>query len=180
MTFSTFGCHLFTSVCFVFGSLPVWSSLLTPSVDPHRLRKVFEMSLSWFLLSSVLAFCKAASKPNIIFILTDDQDILLNGFSTMNQTQALLVDQGMIFNNAFVSSPVCCVSRSSIMTGRYVHNTGAYNNSFDGGCSNTSWQQGPEKRTFAVQALNAGYQTFYSGLPSHLSLSLLFFEQTKR
>ena len=35
----------------------------------------------------------------------------------------------MRFANGFVNHPVCCVSRSSLLTGRYSHNTHVLNNS---------------------------------------------------
>src|SRR5215218_9199127 len=50
------------------------------------------------------SLAKPASKPNIIFILTDDmrQDDLQYMKETTN-----LAGQGMSFNNAFVSTPLC-------------------------------------------------------------------------
>ena len=68
----------------------------------------------------------------------------------LNKTKALLVDEGATFENAFVTTPICCPSRASIMTGLYLHNTGTYNNSVSGNCSSQSWRNGPEKRAFAT------------------------------
>eukprot|EP01084_Bolivina_argentea_P019084 35508_1 len=123
-------------------------------------------SLLWILIM-VGAIINAfpVSKPNIIFILTDDQDITLDGMeeTTMQQTTKLLVNQGLTFTNSFVSSPICCVSRSSIMSGRYVHNTGVYNNSLSGGCSNITWQTNIEPNCFAATFQELGYNTFYAG-----------------
>ncbi|ETO28750.1 N-acetylglucosamine-6-sulfatase precursor [Reticulomyxa filosa] len=76
--------------------------------------------------------------PNIVFILTDDQDLILDGMSTMPKTLSLLANGGMTFTNAFVTNPVCCPSRASILTGMYPHNTKVYNNSRrpgNGGCT---------------------------------------------
>eukprot|EP01083_Nonionella_stella_P013728 38622_1 len=102
-------------------------------------------------------------KPNIIFILTDDQDITLGGMNGMKKTQDRIVKNGLTFTNSFVSSPICCVSRSSIMSGQYVHNHGTTNNSINGGCSNSTWQQNIEPKCMSVHIKNAGYTTFYSG-----------------
>jgi N-acetylglucosamine-6-sulfatase len=65
----------------------------------------------------------AATKPNIIFILTDDmrKDDLTKTY--MPQTTTELVEKGMSFKNAFVSNPLCCPSRATIMRGQYGHNT---------------------------------------------------------
>jgi N-acetylglucosamine-6-sulfatase len=65
-------------------------------------------------------------KPNFVFILTDDmrQDDL----KYMPKTRGLLGDQGMQFTNAFVSNPLCCPSRATIMRGQYAHNTGVWTN----------------------------------------------------
>ena len=41
----------------------------------------------------------------------------------MPKTTTLLADKGMSFENAFVSNPLCCPSRATIMRGQYAHNT---------------------------------------------------------
>ena len=69
------------------------------------------------------------------------------------------------FTNAFVSTPICCPSRSSYLTGHYIHNHGAVNNSIEGNCAapGSGWQEGPEKQAFAVHAKQNGYNTGYFG-----------------
>src|SRR5699024_6605138 len=69
-----------------------------------------------------------SSKPNIIFILTDDlgwKDLSCYG-STFDETPNLdrLASEGMLFTDAYASSNVCSPSRSSIMTGQYPVRTG--------------------------------------------------------
>jgi N-acetylglucosamine-6-sulfatase len=74
------------------------------------------------------SLAKTASKPNIIFILTDDMRKDDLNARYMPKTSSLLADQGMSFENAFVSTPVCCPSRATIMRGQYAHNTGVWFN----------------------------------------------------
>src|SRR6266540_383006 len=64
--------------------------------------------------------------PNIVFVLTDDQRY--DELTYMPTLQAELVGKGIQFTNAFVSDPLCCPSRSTILTGRYSHSTGVYEN----------------------------------------------------
>src|SRR5215207_4844390 len=65
----------------------------------------------------------AAPKPNIIFILTDDMRKDDLNARYMPQTTTQLVAKGRSFKNAFVSNPLCCPSRATIMRGQYSHNT---------------------------------------------------------
>ncbi len=62
-------------------------------------------------------------KPNIIFILTDDQRWDALGFAgnTIIQTPEMdqLAEEGTFFANAFVTTPICAASRASILTGMY-------------------------------------------------------------
>ena len=102
-------------------------------------------------------------KPNIVLLLTDDQDLILSGLDKMPIVNQLLMERGTTFTNAFVHVPICCPSRTSILSGRYVHNGGATANSFDSNCYGTTWVNETEKQTFAVLAKEAGYQTSYAG-----------------
>ena len=43
---------------------------------------------------------------------------MLGSLAVMPQLQALLIDRGMSFNNGFANTPVCCPSRSSMLTGK--------------------------------------------------------------
>ena len=105
----------------------------------------------------------AEIKPNIIFILTDDQDSILGGLIPMLQTIKMIGKKGVTLGNYLVTTPLCCPSRSSILTGQYVHNHKVINNSVQGECSGPTWQQGPERRAFATHLKQAGYNTFFAG-----------------
>ena len=105
----------------------------------------------------------AAAKPNIFFLLTDDQDVMLGALEPMPQLKALVTDQGVEMTKAYVHTPICCPSRSSFLTGRYLHNSLITENDIAHGCANASWAAEPEKRTYAVHAKAAGYATHYSG-----------------
>jgi Arylsulfatase A and related enzymes len=108
------------------------------------------------------------SKPNIIFVMADDLDVLLGSPEVMKKTKKILREEGVTFNNAFTSSPLCCPSRSSILTGRYTHNH--YVNSNNKNCSGTDWINKEEKETMGVFMQQAGYQT---GMRALILFSLL-------
>jgi len=99
----------------------------------------------------------ASQQPNIVFIITDDQDI--ETLQYMPRLQALLADQGVTFTNMFVTEPQCCPSHVAILTGQYPHNNGVLNNWFPTG----GWQRfldlGGENSTLATWLQDAGYNT---------------------
>uniref|UniRef100_A0AC35UES2 Sulfatase domain-containing protein n=1 Tax=Rhabditophanes sp. KR3021 TaxID=114890 RepID=A0AC35UES2_9BILA len=101
------------------------------------------------------------TKPNIILILTDDQDVELGSMAVMPKTLRALRDKGIEFKYGLVSTPICCPSRTSILTGLYVHNHHVTTN--NNNCSGVDWRNIYEKTTFATVLKEGGYLTSYFG-----------------
>ena len=72
------------------------------------------------------------SRPNILFICTDQQryDALGCYGNPYIQTPTIdrLADEGVLFEQCYVQSPVCAPSRASLVTGQYVGNHGLWAN----------------------------------------------------
>ncbi len=99
--------------------------------------------------------------PNIVMVLTDDQR--LDTLAQMPNVQSLLVDRGRTFTSAFTPVPICCPSRSTILTGRYAHDTGVYGNYGVNGGWAAFRRNGNEERTIAVALQRHGYRTALIG-----------------
>lgn len=70
---------------------------------------------------------QTASGPNIVFIMTDDQDKRLGSLDYMPVVQRELVAKGTEFSNHYTTQALCCPSRSSLLRGQQVHNTNITN-----------------------------------------------------
>lgn len=64
-----------------------------------------------------------ATKPNFIFIMTDDQDLHLNSIEYQNSVQKHFKQEGTWFKKHFCTVALCCPSRVSLLTGKAAHNT---------------------------------------------------------
>jgi arylsulfatase A-like enzyme len=62
-------------------------------------------------------------RPNIVFILTDDQDVHLSSLDYMPFVRKHILDQGTYFNKHYCTTAVCCPSRATLWTGKAAHNT---------------------------------------------------------
>lgn len=94
------------------------------------------MRVFWLLILSASSLC-AASRPNILFIMTDDHAAhAISAYdSKINATPNLdrLAREGMRFRNCFVENSICTPSRAAILTGKYSHKNGVpVFNAFDG------------------------------------------------
>ena len=67
-------------------------------------------------------------RPNIVFLFSDDQRADAVGYAgnPIIQTPEMdrLAAEGLIFENAFITTPICCVSRATILTGQYARRHG--------------------------------------------------------
>ncbi len=72
------------------------------------------------------------ARPNIIFILTDDHaNKAISAYGdNLNETPHIdkLAEEGIRFNNSFVTNSICAPSRAVILTGKYSHLNGVKDN----------------------------------------------------
>jgi arylsulfatase A-like enzyme len=120
----------------------------------------FALAAATFLATGAAgaALAAAPSRPNILFIMSDDhgyQALSCYG-SNRNQTPNLdrLAKEGMRFDRAFVTNSLCGPSRAVILTGKYNHLNGFVRNGnvFNGG-----------QQHVARLLRDAGYQTAVIG-----------------
>ena len=81
------------------------------------------LSLPQAPLNLGLSSDNTAKQPNILFIISDDQDLALGSTDYMPQTVKHIKQKGTFFRNHFVTTALCCPSRVSLWTGRQAHNT---------------------------------------------------------
>jgi uncharacterized sulfatase len=109
------------------------------------LKPFLAAALSLCLLSSLASSARAddARRPNLIYILTDDQAAWSVGAygnkDSQTKNQDRLAREGALFTNAFATTPVCSPSRAAILTGLYSTQVGI-----------TDWLTGPEQNVNAL------------------------------
>ena len=119
--------------------------------------------LLFLTTSSILFSCKTeekelATRPNILFIMSDDHAYqAISAYSnTLIQTPNIdrIGKEGMRFTNASVTNSICAPSRATILTGKHTHLNGKINNimPFD-----------TTQVTFPQLFKKAGYQTAMFG-----------------
>ena len=97
-------------------------------------------------------------KPNIVLIMTDTQGTNMVGCYGKPEMRTPRIDglasEGVRFDRAYTSCPVCAPSRSSIFTGNYPHTTGVLGNNIP---------MGNNIVTVGQRLMDNGYNTAYTG-----------------
>jgi arylsulfatase A-like enzyme len=91
---------------------------------------------------------RADEKPNVLVIITDDQRA--NSMDMMPRTRAIFADRGVTYPNGYVTTPLCCPSRASILSGLYAHNHGVVNDNGRRFDATNTWEH---------ELYDAGYYT---------------------
>lgn len=73
-------------------------------------------------------FPPAKGKPNIVLLVTDDQELASFKRKYMPRTFKHLVDEGTYFEQNIVPTPQCCPWRAAWLTGQYGHNNNILSN----------------------------------------------------
>src|SRR3954469_16255795 len=84
------------------------------------------------VLAIVDSLCSAERKPNVVFVLTDNQRWDTISLNERSQVKTPNIDrlgrEGLYFRNAFCTTSLCSPSRASILSGLYGHSHGVQNN----------------------------------------------------
>ncbi len=101
---------------------------------------------------------ESTQKPNVVFILTDDQrwdQLSCEGHEYLKTPHLdRIASEGARFKNMFVTTSLCSPSRASFLSGLYAHTHGVVNNFTDYPANLAS---------FPRQLQSFGYQTAYVG-----------------
>ena len=113
--------------------------------------------LAW-IAALASGWARSAERPNVLFILTDDQRWDCLGLAGHSQLKTPNIDrlgqEGVYFKNAFCTTSLCSPSRASILSGLYAHSHGVTNN----------FTEYPDSmKTFPSELHKAGYTTAYIG-----------------
>lgn len=106
---------------------------------------------------------QTSDRPNIVFILTDDQDLHLNSLDYMPFLRKHLIDEGTFYQRHYCTVALCCPSRVSLWTGKTAHNTNVTDVHPPYGGYPKFVSQGLNDNFLPVWFQDAGYNTYYTG-----------------
>ena len=129
-------------------------AILTLTLSRSRGDLVDVISDCRFVASTTL-HCFDRRRPNIVFIVSDDQRWDTLGY--MPRVMADIAAKGVTFSNAFVTTPLCAPSRASMLTGQYAHHHGVLTNERPHGGFTASI--GRDASSIATWLHTAGYRT---------------------
>ena len=125
------------------------------------IRSFAVLLLAGFILAAssarMASSAAAPGRPNIVYIVADDLDA--RSVEYMPRLQTLLAREGATFRNSFCTTPICTPSQTSMLTGKYAHNTQIKFNIPPLGGFQKFKDLGGERSTIATWLQDAGYLT---------------------
>lgn len=110
----------------------------------------------------------AGAPPNVLLIVSDDQRTDTLGM--MPAVHRSFTQAGTTFTNAFATTPLCCPSRASLLTGAYTHNHGVDDN--EGGEEVITIQDSMIQAALADRGYRSGlFGKFLNGFPNEVDPS---------
>jgi hypothetical protein len=106
---------------------------------------------------------RPAARPNIVFVLTDDQDLHMNSLEYLPSVQKHLLQQGTFYKRHFCTIAICCPSRVSLWTGKAAHNTNVTDVNPPYGGYPKFVSQGFNDNFLPVWLQEVDYNTYYTG-----------------
>jgi arylsulfatase A-like enzyme len=122
---------------------------------------VLVLSGDGLLRENQQAEAQSDSRPNIVFIMTDDLDE--RSMKQLGGIRNVMGSAGTTFQNAYVTYSLCCPSRATILRGQYPHNHGIVGNIQPLGGEAKFRNSGLDRSTVATWLDDAGYRTKYIG-----------------
>ncbi|PWY66783.1 Arylsulphatase [Aspergillus heteromorphus CBS 117.55] len=112
---------------------------------------------------SPLAPSDGSQRPNIVFILVDDQDLQMDSLLYTPRINRHLAQQGTFYANHFVTTALCCPSRVSLWTGKQAHNTNVTEIYPPYGGYPKFVAEGHNDNWLPLWLQAGGYDTYYTG-----------------
>lgn len=134
------------------------NQLVNKSTSIPFLKKMCMKNVLFLLLLSCFQGI-AQERPNIVIIISDDHSFQSIGAygNKLVSTPGIdrLANEGVVFDQAYVTNSICGPSRATIITGKYSHKNGFKDNEhsrFDG-----------SQNTFIKELTKSGYETAWIG-----------------
>jgi N-acetylglucosamine-6-sulfatase len=99
----------------------------------------------------------AAERPNFVLVVTDD--LTKKDYLDLGSALSSFTSEGTFFQNAFVTTALCCPSRASTLTGLYTHNHHITQHIDPGTGYKQYHAKGYDQKDLAAWLRDSGYKT---------------------
>jgi arylsulfatase A-like enzyme len=147
----------------IMAPLPLWLSAVILLLAPFLFVSASQSQQPLGPLPFSNSAAAGQKQPNIIFILTDDQDLHMDSLSYMPHLKKHITDKGTTFQNHYCTVALCCPSRVSLWTGKAAHNTNVTDVNPPYGGYPKFISQGLNSAYLPIWLQELGYSTYYVG-----------------